>query len=87
MPMTFKVKVNSPKNDSPSTESKVLVEKDIIVDKVKDYNEVSKKASSRSSGKPVILQNITLNNKNLMEAIIYSEILGKPKCKRRGRCR
>lgn len=30
---------------------------------------------------------ISITNQNLMEAIIYSEILGKPKCKRRGRCR
>ncbi len=30
---------------------------------------------------------IRLTNQNLMEAIVYSEILGKPKCKGRGRCR
>ncbi len=31
------------------------------------------------------LSSIELNNKNLMEAMIYSEILGKPRCKQRGR--
>jgi ribonuclease HIII len=30
---------------------------------------------------------IRFTNQNLMEALLYSEILGKPKCKRRGRCR
>lgn len=30
---------------------------------------------------------IKLTNQNLMEAVIYSEILGKPRCKRRGRWR
>lgn len=34
-----------------------------------------------------LLSSIRLNNKNLMEAIVYSEILGKPRCKQRGRWR
>lgn len=34
-----------------------------------------------------VLLSIEFDNKNLMEAIVYSEILGKPRCKQRGRWR
>lgn len=87
MPKTYRMKVSTPRKDSPSTESKILIEKDNILEKISAYNEVGGKASDQGSSKPIILQNITLNSQNLMEAMIYSEILGKPKCKRRGRCR
>jgi hypothetical protein len=30
---------------------------------------------------------IVFTNQNLMQAVIYSEVLGKPRCKRRGRWR
>lgn len=33
------------------------------------------------------LLSIGLDNKNLMEAMVYSEILGKPRCRQRGRWR
>ena len=77
---TYKIQ-NSPVDSS----------KDILYEEKRN---VTNKNSSSNDGKihnTNISENsplsIKLTNQNLMEAIIYSEILGKPKCKRRGRCR
>lgn len=51
----------------------------------KKLNICNNNKENKNSGNTPL--SIKLTNQNLMEAVIYSEILGKPRCKRRGRWR
>jgi hypothetical protein len=63
-----------------------------------DKGQEKKKSSGITIQKrPVMLNQVSteknniiplkFTSQNLVEALIYSEILGEPKCKKRGRCR
>jgi ribonuclease HIII len=72
-------------------DSSASSDKDIMS---KEKENIENNSSNNNSLKDYKNNNLDYNhlsvrftNENLMEALLYSEILGKPKCKRRGRCR
>lgn len=71
----------SKKQNSVASSPKNAVSENNIKSENRDINY---RDSNNSDSNPL---SIWLTNQNLMEAVIYSEILGKPKCKRRDRCR
>lgn len=73
-------------HDSPVDSPKEMLyeEKSNVANKDRNINSSKKNDINKLGNNPL---SIKLTNQNLMEAVIYSEILGKPKCKRRGRCR
>jgi hypothetical protein len=68
----------SPEKDNISKE------KDIIENNSSNNNSLKDYKNNNLDYNPLPMR---FTNENLLEAVVYSEILGKPKCKRRGRCR
>lgn len=75
------------KKDSMESAQEAVIEKDkSLMDKNSRKNAITPPGNKKTELENNPLS-IKLNSSNLMETVIYSEILGKPRCMRRGRWR
>lgn len=82
----IKKQKNNKQDNSENAQEKVVIGETKYKAVKSSYLENDRDKSSRSEEEKNPLS-IKFNNTNLIEAIIYSEVLGKPRCKRRGRWR
>jgi hypothetical protein len=85
MSRVVKKQVNKIQDSLTSTEKDIISEeKDNIENNSSNNNSIKDYKNNDLDYNPL---SIRFTNQNLMEAVVYSEILGKPKCKDRGRWR
>lgn len=65
----------------------MAIESDIYIEELisKKNKRAYQNSVKKSSTSPVASVNIKMDENSLLQGIIYSEILGKPRCKRRHR--